>query len=103
MGDFLKEAFTPSEADEGAYEFFLIAVAHCVLGAAIAGWHPVLAWAFCAVYFAYQIIRDLNVGRTIWDSVVDTAFVALGIALLLPDVWLVAAAVAMLIRERFRP
>ena len=85
MRPFWAEVFTASEAGESAYQFFLIAVAHIVLGAAGAEVLGLAVWFAVLVYLAAQLWVDWKSRRTRWDSVADTLFVAGGAAL---PIWL---------------
>lgn len=81
MNAFWREVFTRSAPDEGPYTFFLIAVGHVWLGGAICEVSPLIAVVFLVGYLAFQVARDIREELPLWDSIIDTAFVGLGVAM----------------------
>ena len=79
-----RELVTPSAADEGPYLWMLIAIAHAVVGAALAQIMPG-AWPAAAralvplIYWLVKERGDLRRGGRVADGLTDAAFVGLGI------------------------
>ncbi len=77
----LSEMLTPSQANESAYLWMLIAVGHAVAGAALAtampGFVPMLSIPIG--YWLIKEVHDLWRGGGWLDSIVDAAFVGLGV------------------------
>lgn len=99
--EFWSEVSQPSDRSETAYQWASIACGHVVVGmtaAAVSGWlgRADAAWMLAPLYFAVKELRDIMRGGSELDSLVDTAFFALGLVLAsVPQASpLVAAAIA---------
>lgn len=90
---FLEDLMTPSPRDEGPVSFTAFALGHAVLGAAAVQALGVWAWPLMPLYLAKEW-WDIREGGTMADGAIDTAFVALGAAVLNPLLWLIAALAA---------
>ena len=79
IADLWREITTPSDASEGAYTRSLIAMAHGLLGGALAGVLP--AWLVALVYIiCKEIIADVWYNRgSLRDSIHDSGAVLFGI------------------------
>ena len=69
------ELMTPSASDETPYERLVIALAHVILGAALASVLPV--WLVIVIYVLKEA-WDVSRGGSARDSLWDTAAVVLG-------------------------
>lgn len=77
MIEFFKELITPSDENESNYLFFLIALGHMLLGAAIFQYLGIFI-PIPVFYFFIKERYDISQGGKIADGLADTAFVALG-------------------------
>lgn len=78
-----KSAMTPSAPNETPYQFVVIAIGHAMVGAAMS-WGGFMV---AALYWFVKERRDLKRGGAWLDGLVDTAFVALGLAYSGPIWW----------------
>lgn len=92
----------PSPRGETAASFLAFGLAHCALGAAAAQIMGPYAILFALAYGVVKEGRDVRVHHgSIGDSVLDTAFVALG-GLAGPLFWIPVAAVLAVARDMVR-
>lgn len=105
MAGLIEGLFTPSSEIEDDYTFFLVAFGHLGFGAALCqltGWVlpiPVLYWVL-------KERRDLRLGGSFWDGIIDAGFVGVGAAAFMASLpiwaWFIIAVGGTLIRSGVR-
>lgn len=92
--EFWKEAKIPSSPNEAPYLWAVIAAGHFLIGAAASQLLPGFGLLIVAAYFILKEWRDYRSGGRVFDGLVDTFFIFLGVfQLALVAVFAIAAGI----------